>query len=67
MLVYGHASGKGIEDTVAAVSEYARLGYKAIRAQSGIPGLESTYGVGKGKMYYEPAEKRCSGRRRVEL
>src|ERR1700680_3020733 len=57
VLVYGHASGKNIDDTVAAVGEYARLGYKAIRAQSGIPGLESTYGVGRGKMYYEPAER----------
>ena len=57
VLVYGHASGKDIDDTVAAVSDYAKLGYKAIRAQSGIPGLESAYGVGRGKMFYEPAEK----------
>src|SRR5712672_4097663 len=57
ILVYGHASGKDIDDTVAAVAEYAKLGYKAIRAQSGIPGLDSTYGVGRGKMFYEPAEK----------
>jgi mannonate dehydratase len=57
VLVYGHASGKDIDDTVAAVRDYAKLGYKAIRAQSGIPGLESTYGVGRGKMFYEPAEK----------
>jgi mannonate dehydratase len=57
VLVYGHASGKDIDDTVAAVSEYAKIGYKAIRAQSGVPGLNSIYGVGRGKMYYEPAEK----------
>jgi len=57
VLVYGHASGKDIDDTVAAVAAYAKLGYKAIRAQSGIPGLASTYGVGRGKMFYEPAEK----------
>jgi mannonate dehydratase len=57
VLVYGHASGNDIDDTVAAVASYAKLGYKAIRAQSGIPGLASTYGVGRGKMYYEPAEK----------
>src|SRR6266481_7963071 len=57
VLVYGHASGNDIGDTVAAVAAYAKLGYKAIRAQSGIPGLASTYGVGRGKMYYEPAEK----------
>jgi len=56
VLVYGHASGADIDDTVKAVSEYQALGYKAIRAQSGVPGLSSTYGVGRGKMYYEPAE-----------
>src|SRR5579864_6438937 len=57
VLVYGHASGADIDDTVRAVSEYTKLGYKAIRAQSGVPGLASTYGVGRGAMYYEPAEK----------
>jgi len=56
VLVYGHASGANIEDTVEAVAEYQALGYKAIRAQSGIPGIESTYGVGRGRMHYEPAE-----------
>ena len=56
VLVYGHASGNDIEDTAKAVGEYLALGYKAIRAQSGIPGLKSTYGVGRGKMHYEPAE-----------
>jgi len=56
VLVYGHASGADIEDTVTAVGHYIGLGYKAIRAQSGIPGLQSTYGVGRGKLHYEPAE-----------
>jgi mannonate dehydratase len=57
VLVYGHASGTDIEETVKAVGHYVKLGYKAIRAQSGVPGLPSTYGVGRGGMYYEPAEK----------
>ena len=57
VLVYGHASGHDVEATVSAVAEYQKLGYKAIRAQSGIPGLPSTYGVGRGKMNYEPAER----------
>lgn len=57
VMVYGHASGNDIEDTVKAVAHYIELGYKAIRAQSGIPGLSSTYGVGKGAGVYEPAEK----------
>ncbi|HUI41905.1 MAG TPA: D-mannonate dehydratase ManD [Terriglobia bacterium] len=57
VLVYGHASGDDVESTVAAVADYLKLGYKAVRAQSGIPGLGSTYGVGAGKLYYEPTER----------
>lgn len=57
VMVYGHASGADVEDTVAAVARYAQMGYPAIRAQSGIPGLASTYGVGRGGLYYEPAER----------
>jgi mannonate dehydratase len=56
VMVYGHANGKDLEETVAAVGQYVAMGYKAIRAQSGIPGLASTYGVGKGTLFYEPAE-----------
>jgi mannonate dehydratase len=57
VLVYGHASGDDLNATVEAVGKYIKLGYKAIRAQSGVPGMKSTYGVGRGDMYYEPAEK----------
>ncbi len=57
VLVYGHASGADVENTVTAVAHYLQSGYKAIRAQSGIPGLATTYGVGRGVMHYEPAEK----------
>lgn len=57
ILVYGHASGGDIEETLQAAARYVKLGYKAIRAQAGIPGLDSTYGVGRGQLYYEPAEK----------
>jgi len=56
VLVYGHASGADIEDTVRSAAHYVELGYQAVRAQTGIPGLASTYGVGRGDMYYEPAE-----------
>jgi len=57
VMVYGHASGSTIEETVAAAGNYLKLGYKAVRAQSAIPGLDTTYGVGRGQMPYEPAEK----------
>jgi mannonate dehydratase len=57
VLVYGHANGQSIEDTVEAVQRYRELGYLAVRAQCGVPGLEGVYGVGRGELYYEPADK----------
>lgn len=57
VLVYGHANGKDLEQTVDEVGRYIDKGYKAIRAQSGIPGLDNTYGVAKEKAYYEPAKR----------
>ncbi len=57
VLVYGHASGDDVEATVRAVADFQRHTYKAVRAQSGIPGLSSTYGVHHGTGVYEPAEK----------
>jgi mannonate dehydratase len=56
VLVYGHANGTDIEETVDEVGRYIDLGYRAIRAQSGIPGLSTAYGVGRGKDFYEPAD-----------
>ena len=56
VLVYGHANGEDIEATVRAVQRYLELGYKAIRAQCGVPGLSATYGVSKGDLHYEPAD-----------
>ena len=57
VLVYGHANGRDIEETIDDVAKYKEAGYLAIRAQSGIPNLPSTYGVAHGKPVYEPAEK----------
>jgi mannonate dehydratase len=56
VLVYGHANGRDIEQTVDEVLRYAAMGYRAIRAQSGVPGLDKVYGVGRGTMHYEPAD-----------
>ncbi|MEI9995806.1 MAG: D-mannonate dehydratase ManD [Rhizomicrobium sp.] len=56
VMVYGHANGKTIEETVDEALKYQAEGYKAVRLQSGIPGLASTYGVSKDKKYYEPAD-----------
>ena len=56
VLVYGHANGRDIEETLEEVARYQEMGYRAIRAQSGVPGLASTYGVSADKMFYEPAD-----------
>src|SRR5580658_4198930 len=45
VLVYGHANGVDIPATCDEVARSEELGYLAVRAQSGIPGLPSTYGV----------------------
>ena len=55
--VYGHANGPDVESTVEAAVRYVEMGYKAVRVQSGIPGLDATYGVGRGDLYYEPADR----------
>ena len=57
VLVYGHASGRTIEETALAAADYVSRGYKAVRAQSSVPGLLHTYGIGKGGDLYEPAER----------
>ena len=55
-LVYGHANGKDIEETTAEVGKYIAKGYKAIRAQCGVPGIKKAYGISNLKNAYEPAE-----------
>src|SRR5690349_9986736 len=54
--VYGHASGDTIDAAVESAAGYIARGYKAVRVQSRVPGLERTYGVGRGDRY-EPAER----------
>ncbi len=56
VMVYGHANGIDLAETVDEVGRYIDMGYRAIRAQSGVPGIKDAYGVGRGKMYYEPAD-----------
>lgn len=56
-LVYAHANGRDLAETVDRVGEYLEKGYKAVRAQSGIPGVDGVYGIGKKGGHYEPATK----------
>jgi mannonate dehydratase len=57
VLVYAHANGNDIEQAMEDVARHKEMGFKAIRVQSGIPGLSTTYGISKGPGRYEPAER----------
>lgn len=56
IMVYSHANGKDLDSTLEAVAKAKVKGYKAIRVQCGIPGIEKVYGVAKGSKSYEPAD-----------
>tara|TARA_R110002049_G_scaffold308910_1_gene514827 strand:- start:17601 stop:18812 length:1212 start_codon:yes stop_codon:yes gene_type:complete len=55
MMAYTHAQGKNIEETLQKIEEIVNRGYKAVRVQSGIPGMENIYGISKTDDNYEPA------------
>ena len=55
--VYGHANGDTLDEAMAAVAHYLELGYKAVRVQTGVPGLATTYGVSKDTVVAEPTER----------
>ena len=57
VMVYAHANGRDIPETVDEVLRQAELGYRAIRAQSGVPGLNKVYGVATDGKPYEPATR----------
>ncbi|MGH3379178.1 MAG: bifunctional D-altronate/D-mannonate dehydratase, partial [Actinoallomurus sp.] len=53
--VYGHATGATIPETLDQVASHLDQGYRAVRVQVGIPGLDKVYGVPSGDESYEPA------------
>jgi mannonate dehydratase len=66
LLAYGHASGKDLPELFDSVRSHLEQGYKAIRIQTGVPGLRAIYGVAsnvtvagnEGKRYdHEPAQR----------
>src|ERR671915_46665 len=54
--VYGHASGGGIAGLLGDVGRFLDAGYRAVRVQAAVPGLDKTYGIRSGSsLTYEPA------------
>jgi len=49
LLVYGHASGAELPELFDSITEHLEEGYRAVRVQTGIPGLPSVYGVASSK------------------
>jgi mannonate dehydratase len=44
-LAYGHASGRDLPELFDSIRAHMAEGYRAIRVQTGVPGLGSVYGV----------------------
>ncbi|MBA3529566.1 MAG: D-galactonate dehydratase family protein [Propionibacteriaceae bacterium] len=66
LLAYGHASGVNTESLFDSIRAHQEEGYRALRVQSGLPGLRAIYGVATnvtepgtvGRRYdYEPAQR----------
>lgn len=66
LLAYGHASGKSNEELFDSVREHQAQGYKAIRIQTAVPGLQSIYGIASNATFegntgvrydHEPAQR----------
>jgi len=60
-LVYTHANGADIPEALDSVQKHIAEGYLAVRAQAGVPGIASSYGVPKAGKPYEPAERDTVG------
>lgn len=59
-LAYCHASGSTVDTLLTSIRNHLELGFRAVRVQTGVPGLGKVYGVGTdqraGERYdYEPA------------
>ncbi len=54
-LAYTHASGNDFDETEDAVRRAMAHGFKCVRAQVAVPGLEGTYGTSHGKTSEETA------------
>ena len=63
IMAYGHASGRDTEELFDSIRHHLELGYRSIRVQTSVPGIDAVYGVAaqatiEGARYdYEPAQR----------
>lgn len=55
ILTYTHATGWDLPALLDSVAARREAGYRAVRVQFGVPGLDLVYGVTRGAATYEPA------------
>lgn len=48
VLAYGHASGRTVGEVVEAVQAVGAAGYRAVRVQCAVPGIDRMYGIDGG-------------------
>ena len=59
LLAYGHAGGRDLPELFDSIRAHLAEGFRAVRVQTGVPGIESLYGVARGGVHhgYEPARR----------
>src|SRR3954452_14427954 len=66
LMAYGHASGASQPELFDSIREHQSLGYRSIRVQTGVPGLNRIYGIasqsgpadaGAERYDHEPAQR----------
>ncbi|MGY0005740.1 D-mannonate dehydratase ManD [Micromonospora sp. I033] len=63
IMAYGHASGRDLPELFDSIRAHLELGYRSIRVQTAVPGINAVYGVATqpsvdGRRYdYEPAQR----------
>lgn len=66
LLAYGHASGTDLPELFDSIRAHQAQGYRAIRVQTGVPGLKAIYGIasqakaaggGDARYDHEPARR----------
>ncbi len=58
VMVYCHATGHSVDELIDDYARHQEMGFKAIRVQAKVPGIETSYGISKQQgEAYEPASK----------
>ncbi len=63
IMAYGHASGRDLEELFDSVRHHLEVGFRSIRIQTSVPGVDAIYGVptapptGGDPFHYEPAQR----------